>query len=139
MKDWETFDIGFYLIICFIILSIAGSILLTAPALGLVYKGLMLPPFLGGLGSTAYCMRAVYIHQIQLNNHDKRFDAWLFLRPFVGIFRGLLVSLGFAAIVLLGNTDKYIAHKSLMVFVGFLALIEGYKPTITKFGEKNGY
>jgi hypothetical protein len=139
MKDYEIPDMGFYLICCFIILSIVGSILLTAPTVGLIYKGLMMPPILGGLGSTAYCMRSVYIHQIQLKNHDKRFDTWLFLRPFVGIFRGLLVGLGFAAIVLTGDTSKYASIKSLMVCVGLLALIEGYKPMITKFGEKNGY
>jgi len=139
MKDYEIFGLGYYLIFCFIIISFVGSLILTAPTLSLIYKGLLLPPLLGGVGSTAYCMRAVYVHQIQLKNHDKRFNTWLYLRPFVGVFRGLLVGLGFAAIVLLGSADKYIAHKSLLVFVGFLALIEGYKPIITKFGEKNGY
>jgi hypothetical protein len=139
MKDYEIMDRGVYLIFCFVILSIVGLTVLTASKIGLLYKGLLLPPILGGVGSTAYCMRAVYIHQIQLKNHDKKFDAWLYLRPFVGVFRGLLAGLGFAAIVLLGDTSKYVSIKSLLVCVGLLALIEGYKPMITKFGEKNGY
>lgn len=140
MKDYEIMDKGVYLIFCFIILSFVGSLILTASALGLIYKGLLLPPILGGIGSTAYCMRAAYIHQIQLKNHDKRYDAWLFLRPFVGVFRGLLVTFfGATLLILTPFLVAYTGRALFLLIIGYLALIEGYKPMITKFGEKNGY
>jgi energy-converting hydrogenase Eha subunit C len=91
--------------------------------------------FLGGVGSVVYCMRGIYLHSIKNNDHDSKFDSWFYLRPYVGMFRGLICSFGLLLCYL--GVKRFFPGGDIealdIILILFVSSVEGYKPFITKF------
>ena len=128
-------DKAIYLISIFIFYSAMAAYI----ALGIKGDGMLrvvvISPLLGGLASTLYCMRAVYIHSIKIKTHDAKFDLWIYFRPYVGMGRGLIAGLIYALMHVSSNGK---AHKPWIIILIFTyAFVEGYTPILTRFMDKH--
>jgi len=95
----------------------------------------VLTPLMGGLASTLYCMKAVYVHSIKLKSHDAKYDMWIYLRPYVGTGRGLIAGFIYALLYVFSSGKT---HKTWLILLFFIwAFIEGYRPMLTRFMDKN--
>lgn len=128
-------DKAIYLISIFVFYSAMAVYV----ALGIKGNGMLrvvvLTPLFGGLASTLYSMRAVYIHSIKLKNHDAKFDLWIYLRPYVGAGRGLIMGFIYALLYVFSNGK---IHKPLLIILILAcAFVEGYFPILTRFMDKH--
>jgi hypothetical protein len=100
-----------------------------------IIKTIVASSFLAGIGSVVYCMRGIYLHSIKNNDHDSKFDSWFYLRPFVGLFRGLICS--FVLIMFNLIIKKLCPGDGVgafeIIWILFICSSEGYRPFITKF------
>jgi hypothetical protein len=132
--NYKTKNAIIYLCLVFVLFLFFGgttNVAIQQPILKIVVAS----SFLGGVGSVVYCMRGVYLHSIKNNDHDSKFDSWFYLRPFVGMFRGLICSFGFLLCYL--GVKRFFPGGDIeameIIWILFMSATEGYKPFITKF------
>lgn len=128
-------DKAIYLISLFVFYSAMAAYITFGIKGNNMLRVIVLTPLLGGLASTLYCMKAIYMHSIKLKSHDAKFDLWIYLRPYVGTGRGLIIGFMYALLYVFSNGK---AHKPLLVIPLLLwAFVEGYRPMLTRFLDKN--
>lgn len=128
-------DKAIYLISIFVFYSAMAAYITFGIKGNPMLRVVVLTPLLGGLASTLYCMKAVYMHSIKLKTHDAKFDLWIYLRPYVGTGRGLIAGFIYALLYVFSSGKT---HKTWLILLFFIwAFIEGYRPMLTRFMDKN--
>ena len=80
--------------------------------------------YIGGIGGTLYCLRAVYLNRSVLNQWDERWNVWYYLRPITSAISGIISCVFLKAGLLVLDASSGSGDTT----YGFLALafIAGY-------------